>query len=71
MSINTLNTIIDDCITEAARERSMHHAILPVGRAVNMALLRSAAGTREKPEVCRMICYHAIKRGFILQFSDE
>lgn len=71
MNYVKLGAIVDDCITEAVRERGSRHAILPVGRAVNMAILRSETGSDQRPEVCRMVCEHAIRRRLILQFADD
>ena len=70
MNSTTLDSIIDASIGTAVRERSSVYPILPVARAVNLALSASQAA-EEKSVICRMVCDRGIRRGMVLQFYDE
>ncbi len=66
-----LDTIVETSITEAVEERGSIYPILPVGRAVNLAFLRSRAKVEDKSEICRLICSSGIRRGLVLQFHAD
>lgn len=71
MNGREISNIVETSITAAVKERNSSHPVLPVARAVNLAMLRMNAADKERPMVSRLICDHGIRRGLVLQFDDR
>ena len=71
MNGREISNIVETSITAAMKERSSSRPVLPVSRAVSLAMERMKAADRERPMVSRLVCDHGIRRGLMLQFDDR
>ncbi|WP_127752593.1 hypothetical protein [Devosia sp. 1566] len=71
MNGREISNIVETSITAAVRERNSKHPVLPVSRAVSLAMERMKAADKERAMVSRLVCDHGIRRGLVLQFDDR
>ena len=71
MNGREISAIVETSITAAVKERNASHPVLPVSRAVNLAMLRMNAAAKDRLMVSRLICEHGKRRGLVLQLKDD
>jgi dihydroorotase-like cyclic amidohydrolase len=66
-----LSRIVESSIMTATAERSHSHAVLPVTRAVALAMETAQAAESDRLHICHLVCEQGIRRGLVLQFGTE
>ena len=65
-----IERIIQQTVNEAVQERSSIHPVIPVKRAVALAMARCHAPEAERARISQLVCELSIRQQFVLEFED-